>query len=99
MLIPRPAPAGVGIPLVCIGGISLLFTLRSMISKRHQAEWRDLRTILRHTALMLIGMGAVFGFGIALWAGQSSMLIWLTVAVLTLLYAASRNAWILLMDG
>lgn len=96
MLIPEQSPSGVGIPLISIGGISLFFTIRSMAARRRRGESGTIGEILRYTALMIVGMVALVGLGIFLCAGHSRLLIWLTVAALTLLSAASNNAWALL---
>lgn len=97
MLIPDQSPSGVGIPLACIGGFSLLFTVRSMIARRRRADGGNLGAVLRHTALMILGMGALIAVGIGIWTGHAGGLTWLTVAVLTLLSGASHNAWTLLI--
>lgn len=97
MLIPDQSPSGVGIPLVCIGGFSLLFTVRSMIGRSRRADRGNVGAALRHTALMILGMVALVAVGIGIWAGHAGGLTWLTVAVLTLLSGASHNAWTLLI--
>lgn len=97
MLIPEQSPGGVGIPLVCIGGFSLLFTIRSIISRWSRSDWGNVRGVLQHTALMILGMAALVAVGIGIWSGHARSLTWLTVAMLTLLSAASHNAWTLLI--
>lgn len=97
MLIPEQSPSGVGIPLVCIGGFSLLFTVRSIIGRLTRSDWGNVRRVLQHTALMILGMAALVTVGIGIWGGHDRFLMWLTVATLTLLSAASHNAWTLLI--
>jgi hypothetical protein len=94
MLIPQQSPRGVGVPLVCIGGLSFIGTIRRTVQDLRgvEREWE----MLRDSGLMLVGMAALITVGILLWSGQSSVLNWLTGAILALLSVASQSAWKLL---
>jgi hypothetical protein len=96
LLIPQQSPRGVGIPLICIGGITIVRILQSIARSRRAGQHENIGESLRHTGLILFGMAALVALGISIWAGWTGALDWMTGAVLTLLAAASQSAWDLL---
>jgi hypothetical protein len=98
-LIPSQVPAGLGVPLLCIGGFGLYNTI---------AHWREARG--RPSPSWLRGGGVARRFylptfcytalitiaGLLLFAWTDG-LYWLVPVMLMLIVSASRNAWDLLM--
>ena len=98
-LIPGLTPAGLGVPLLLLGGLGLTNTVLQIYRIRKvqvQKEGNDMAARFATPILCLLGL-AVFAAGVIMQIAWS--LYGLVVVVILLLASASVNAWTLLVRG
>jgi hypothetical protein len=97
-LIPHQAPLGLGLPLFAVGGFGLIRTIRRILRSQpsHPRAWGQSNLIRRFIA-PVIGYLALIVISITVMIGRTGGLYWLIPVMISLIVAASMNAWDLLL--
>jgi Zn-dependent protease with chaperone function len=98
-LIPRQVPAGLGLPLLGIGGYGLYNTVCHFLEARHKPAYtrKISRGITLRFGVPILCFGTLLIIAVFVLFGGTSILYWLVPVMILLIVSASRNAWDLLL--
>lgn len=96
-LIPDISPAGLGIPLLALGGLGLLNMLRQFRRTRSSHRVWGRSAVANRFVMPSISLLGIVVIGISVLAGSTSGFVWLVPAMISLIASASRNAWDMLI--
>lgn len=98
MLIPMGSNVGLGVPLLIIGSIGLLDTLRQFHAVRRSGQRAWGARTMRLIALPVLAFVGLDVIAVSVLDGQTDGLYWLVGVVLVLVTTAAGNAYRLLLD-
>jgi hypothetical protein len=98
-LIPHQVPAGLGLPLLGVGGYGLYTTVSRWLETRHKPAhvWDIEGGVARRFVIPIFCFGTLVIIAATVLMGWTGGLYWLVPVMILLIVAASRNAWDLLL--
>lgn len=101
-LVPQQNPQGLGLPLLALGGVDAVRTIRAtrVVTRvlKGETDLQDaVNRIVFPVVLPLISSVGLILVGATVLAGETSYLNWLVPIVAVILTNASRNAWDLML--
>jgi hypothetical protein len=97
-LIPQQVPAGLGLPLLGIGGLGLTITVRRFLQARSsQPRAWGRGSLARRFARPTLCFVTLMAVAVSVLLGQTGGLYWLVPVMILFIVDASLNAWDLLL--